>query len=364
MNNHSEDQSPSSSGPSFGEILRHAREERGISIEQLSEHTRISRQHIYDLENNDASGISSYGYVIGYLNTLASFLAIDAGTVIKAFEAASNQEARTSTLEEFVEPQSTGGLAKDYSKVLLVSVLSILVLAIGAVLAYWFLVIQQEQPEESLSSQEDVTEETTDRNGENETRENQEVSQPEPAEEDSEYSVEDALNDFVNNRENSINEETTLPNDTMVPQNSLIDELNSDNVQVFPLQDPINGETVDTDTNQDDSPASSGDDQTEVEDERNEAAVESDEGEEGDEGETLNFEFTQDSWLVVRDGADNILVNGVQAAGSKLELDGEPPFSIRIGYAHGVRIEFRGEEISLDPYIAEGGDQAQLTLPE
>lgn len=361
MNNHSENQSPSSPVQSFGEILRHAREERGISIEQLSEHTRISRQHIYDLENNDASGISSYGYVIGYLNTIANFLAIDADTVINAFKKASNQETRTSTLEEFVEPQSTGSLPKDYSKVLLVSVLSILVLVIGAVLAYWFLVIQKEQGDDSQSSQEDVTEEMTDPNGENEIRENQEVSQPDPSEEDSEYSVEDALKDFVNNGENSINDETTLPNDSTVLPRPLIDDFSSDNVQVFPFQIPINGEVLDTDTNPEDSHELSVDDQAEEDDELNESVVES---EEAEDGEALVFEFAQESWLVVRDGAGNILVNGVQAAGSKLELDGEQPFSIRLGYAHGVRIEFRGEEISLDPYIAEGGDQAQLTLPE
>ena len=287
MNSQSEDQSPSSPVPAFGELLRQAREERGISIEQLSEHTRISRQHIYDLENNDASGISSYGYVIGYLNTLANFLAIDANAVINAFKVASNQETRTSTLEEFVEPQSTGGLPKDYSKALLVSVLSILVLAIGAVLAYWFLVMQKEQQDDSLSSREDVTEEMTDPSEVEEIRENQDISQTKPAEEDGQYSVED-------------------------------DELNE--------------------------------------------SVEESEG--AEDGESLVFEFAEESWLVVRDGAGNILVNGVQAAGSKLELDGEQPFSIRLGYAHGVRIEFLGEEISLDPYISEGEDQAQLTLPQ
>lgn len=361
MNSQSEDQSPSSPVPAFGELLRQAREERGISIEQLSEHTRISRQHIYDLENNDASGISSYGYVIGYLNTLANFLAIDADAVINAFKVASNQETRTSTLEEFVEPQSTGGLPKDYSKALLVSVLSILVLAIGAVLAYWFLVMQKEQQDDSLSSREDVTEEMTDPSEVEEIRENQDISQTKPAEEDGQYSVEDALKDFVNNRENSINDETTFPNDSIIPQVPLDDDFSSDNVQVFPFQVPINGEELNADLNQEDTQELSVEDQTVEDDELNESVVES---EGAEDGEALVFEFAEESWLVVRDGAGNILVNGVQAAGSKLELDGVQPFSIRLGYAHGVKIEFRGEEISLDPYISEGEDQAQLTLPQ
>ena len=353
MNNNTDEQISDSPSPAFGDLLRQAREERGITIEQLSDYTRISRQHIRDLEDNDSSGIASIGYVRGYLRTLAKYLAIDADEVVSAFETASSQEARKSALEEYIEPRNIG--TSNLTKVLFFVVLGVLVVAVGTAIMYWFLVIRNEGQIDSPS------------NAALSQKESQEVSNRTPSsadsdsmipqfggssDEDSDDSVKDALEEFLSSREDST-EETSNP---------------SGWEEDFPLQDlddgiPLgllpNDEQLATEPNSDTQLELTPDDSEEVDQEEV-----GQEDEEAEDTPALVFEFEEDSWLVVQDSQGNILVNGLQRADNTLTLDGEEPFSIRIGDARGVSLEFRGESISLDPYMSERGHQAQLTLPQ
>lgn len=63
----------------------------------------------------------------------------------------------------------------------------------------------------------------------------------------------------------------------------------------------------------------------------------------------LALEFVKDSWVEVVDARDHILAVSLQRAGSRLDLEGQPPFEVRLGYAPGVRITYRGEAVELEP---------------
>lgn len=61
----------------------------------------------------------------------------------------------------------------------------------------------------------------------------------------------------------------------------------------------------------------------------------------------LELSFAQESWVKVVDGSDAVLVMTQKSAGSRLSLNGQPPFSLILGNAPGVTVEYRGASVPL-----------------
>lgn len=74
----------------------------------------------------------------------------------------------------------------------------------------------------------------------------------------------------------------------------------------------------------------------------------------------LRFNLAQESWIEVRDGSGKIVFSQRAAAGSAPSVGGQPPFSLVIGNAPGVRLQLRGQPVDLAPHTQ--GNVARLTL--
>jgi cytoskeleton protein RodZ len=77
----------------------------------------------------------------------------------------------------------------------------------------------------------------------------------------------------------------------------------------------------------------------------------------------LRFSFTGEAWFEVREGRDGsgrILDQGVGAAGSIRNIQGTPPFSLVVGNARNVKVEFNGKPVDLTPHTKVS--VARLTL--
>lgn len=64
-------------------------------------------------------------------------------------------------------------------------------------------------------------------------------------------------------------------------------------------------------------------------------------------GALLQFSFSGDCWLEVRDGTDTLIYANLHRAGDDLGLDGQPPFNILTGDARYVQLHYGGEEIEI-----------------
>lgn len=64
-------------GKTIGEILRAAREEKKLTVEQVNRETRISVQTLRSLERDDFGGFPSETYLKGFLRNYAEFLGLD-----------------------------------------------------------------------------------------------------------------------------------------------------------------------------------------------------------------------------------------------------------------------------------------------
>jgi cytoskeleton protein RodZ len=64
----------------------------------------------------------------------------------------------------------------------------------------------------------------------------------------------------------------------------------------------------------------------------------------------LSFGFSDDCWVEIKSGTGASLYSDLNRAGAVLELVGQGPFRILLGYAPGVRLTFNGEPVPLAPH--------------
>ena len=74
----------------------------------------------------------------------------------------------------------------------------------------------------------------------------------------------------------------------------------------------------------------------------------------------LSLSFAKESWAEVRDRSGAILISENVSAGGERQLGGDPPYSIWLGNADGVRVSFRGQPVDLAPHTRQ--KVARLTL--
>ena len=72
----------------------------------------------------------------------------------------------------------------------------------------------------------------------------------------------------------------------------------------------------------------------------------------GDDHE-LVFRFTDDCWVQVLDASGSLLHEDLERAEGELELRGDAPFTITLGYAPGVQLEYNGERVMLTQHTHE-----------
>jgi len=65
----------------------------------------------------------------------------------------------------------------------------------------------------------------------------------------------------------------------------------------------------------------------------------------------LHFVFEDDSWVEIKDGAGQVIFAQLGRAGSERTVKGNPPLSVIVGNAHGVRLTYREKVVDLGPYI-------------
>lgn len=69
--------------PTLGQRLRHAREQRKLSAEDVAFQTKIPASHVRDLEDNAYTSFGSLTYARSFLKAYADFLRIDATDVLQ-----------------------------------------------------------------------------------------------------------------------------------------------------------------------------------------------------------------------------------------------------------------------------------------
>jgi cytoskeleton protein RodZ len=72
------------------------------------------------------------------------------------------------------------------------------------------------------------------------------------------------------------------------------------------------------------------------------------------------LKFEVDSWVQIRNANDETVMNMLNPAGTERVVTGRPPFNMVIGAATGVRIQYNNAPVDLTPHIRD--DVARFTL--
>lgn len=76
----------------FGERLRREREMRGITLDEISESTKISRRHLESLEKEDFDSLPGGIFNKGFVRAYARFLGLDEDQAVADYSAVRNEE--------------------------------------------------------------------------------------------------------------------------------------------------------------------------------------------------------------------------------------------------------------------------------
>ncbi|MFP5408608.1 MAG: helix-turn-helix domain-containing protein [Gammaproteobacteria bacterium] len=79
-------------------------------------------------------------------------------------------------------------------------------------------------------------------------------------------------------------------------------------------------------------------------------------------GGLLRFDFGDEAWVEVKDGNGRMVHRQLNPAGSRVDIQGQPPFDLVVGNATQVRMHYNGRPIDLKPFISV--TVARFTLEE
>jgi len=77
-------------------------------------------------------------------------------------------------------------------------------------------------------------------------------------------------------------------------------------------------------------------------------------------GSVLKFDFTQPSWVEIRDRSGEVIFSQLSQAGTQREVEGRPPFALVIGNATHVTLQYKGKAIDLSKRSKD--DVARVTV--
>lgn len=115
-----------------GQILREAREEKKLTVKDVSKETNIAVKYIIALETEDYSQFPAETFALGFLKNYASYLKLDTGLLLNLYRGEQIEESQA-PLEELTKP-TTSSFSLDRNKLLVF--FSILMIAFSAYVIY------------------------------------------------------------------------------------------------------------------------------------------------------------------------------------------------------------------------------------
>ncbi|WP_417687755.1 RodZ domain-containing protein [Pseudidiomarina sp.] len=313
-----------------GQILAQAREQKGLSQQQVADSLRLRLTVVQLIEADDYEKLASTTFVRGYLRSMAKALEVNEEKVFKAFNehGYDNSQSANVKMQSFsrrkVRERNDSRL-KWISYIIIIAVLAL-------VLIWWW--------QESNFSLNTIT-------GSEDAPTEQEAKQERATVQNIPQVVRPAR----------------MTEEEAVARNATAENAGaSDNVPVNADANAVDGSAMDdakpSDTNE---PAASGNaadadtsgtsDTNDTGDTAGSAEPTTISAEPAPTPEQLVLEFNQACWIKVTDGTGDDIAIGVKAAGYRMPLTGEPPFDIILCKPEAVTLTYNGDNVNLDDYV-------------
>jgi len=74
----------------------------------------------------------------------------------------------------------------------------------------------------------------------------------------------------------------------------------------------------------------------------------------------VSMQFVADCWTQVSEAGGKVLFSGLKRKGDSLQVNGKPPFAVRLGFARGAQVSYNGQSVDLTKFTS--GETARLKL--
>jgi cytoskeleton protein RodZ len=305
-NNNTETQEVKHSGP--GTMLREAREAGEFSVEHIASQLRLSKGVIEDIENDRHDRLPAPIFVRGYIKSYAALVGLDAADVTASYGQYSDQTDQKISLDAARATSMGMSSGNFWRKNIVPLVITGLVISLAVILWY----SQEPDVSDQSNAATTVSQMTDSQQAEINT---QLQAAPEP-EQVAEVPV----------------EESEVETPEKIQQEPVTDKVDVEQQQ----------ETV---SQKDDSITAAEEEIVEVAKPRI---------------DQLEFVFSGDSWVDVRDSAGKRLIYRMVKSGDRRTVSGVPPFKITLGNAPQTQLLRNGETVNLNTYTR--GNVAKFSL--
>ncbi|WP_226643820.1 helix-turn-helix domain-containing protein [Mesobacillus subterraneus] len=179
----------------LGNILKEAREARGLSLDELQSITKIQKRYLLGIEEGNYSMMPGKFYVRAFIKQYAEAVGLDPEQLFEQHKNEIPSTYNEELPEQLSRVQSRKSISPDTSKILdILPKILIGVFILGAIALIWYLIVQNagdgaEQPANTDKSKPNIeeTEDIVDDSGDDGTGEEDEAAEDEePAEEEAE----------------------------------------------------------------------------------------------------------------------------------------------------------------------------------
>ncbi|WP_312239811.1 cytoskeleton protein RodZ [Pantoea sp.] len=330
---------------STGERLRLAREQMGLTQQNVAERLCLKLSTVRDIEEDKSPADLASTFLRGYIRSYARLVHVP------EYELLPMMAKQTPVRAAKIEPMQSFSLGKRRKKRdgwLMIFTWLVIFVVIGLTGAWWWQNHKASQDElVSMADQNGSGDDNSQSipltdSGSNATSDN--------AAPDDSGAVAPADNAAANSAP-----ATNAPADNATGGNpAAANNAAANNAVVSPSQAPVaNGGPVANDVNNAAAPIAAGNGQLPI----GNAAT----SEPAGDSNAVVMNFSADCWLEVTDATGKKLFSGLQRSGGKLSLAGTAPYRLKIGAPGAVQIQYQNQPVDLSRFI-RNNQVARLTL--
>lgn len=340
--------------PGPGAIISYAREQLGISVEDLATELKLSQHKLRLIENNQFEQVGTPTFVRGYLRNASRVLQLDIAMLLEEYDAYQGHESSSSV--ESPEPEIVK--SKRSSNKFLWLLMWLLPVILAVILSVWFFTGSSAQPESSGDAEQSSAELKTDPIKSDIAKEFAQGQSQEsllqgtlPAQERNDSDDNNVEENVEENGEEKREESDRNSLKLDVEANSATSTLGISEVKNAQEIARLSSEKIDSQAETSETGLSGN---APVNGSQTSAAQQVGVNAQDEpsqvlaEGEKqLTFDFNDSCWLQVRDATGKRLYSNTKAAGQQLRLKGVAPFRINIGNVRAVSLTVDGEAYPL-----------------